>query len=81
VLQSQCGKTPALPEPSVLLELYGVRACACAVTDLLTGEHLPLLLPAAGAISTGWAACQAAPQTTVPQPAAPQPAPQPLALP
>jgi IclR family pca regulon transcriptional regulator len=49
--------------------------------EVLTGEYLPLLLQAAGAISADWAACQAAPQITVPQPAAPQPAPQPLALP
>jgi IclR family pca regulon transcriptional regulator len=49
--------------------------------EVLTGEYLPLLLQAAGAISADWAACQAAPQVTVPQPAAPQPAPQTLALP
>ena len=49
--------------------------------EVLTGEYLPLLLQTAGAISADWAACQAAPQITVPQPAAPQPAPQPLALP
>ena len=49
--------------------------------DVLTGEYLPLLLQTAGAISADWAACQAAPQITVPQPTAPQPAPQPLALP
>jgi IclR family transcriptional regulator, pca regulon regulatory protein len=49
--------------------------------EVLTGEYLPLLLQAAGAISADWAACQAAPQVTVPQPAAPQPARQPLALP
>jgi IclR family pca regulon transcriptional regulator len=49
--------------------------------EVLTGEHLPLLLQTAGAISADWAACQAAPQVTVPQPAGPQPAPQPLALP
>jgi len=49
--------------------------------EVLTGEYLPLLLQTAGAISADWAACQAAPQITVPQPGAPQPAPQPLALP
>jgi len=49
--------------------------------EVLTGEHLPLLLQTAGAISADWAACQSAPQITVPQPAAPEPAPQPLALP
>ncbi|HEY1346858.1 MAG TPA: IclR family transcriptional regulator C-terminal domain-containing protein [Streptosporangiaceae bacterium] len=49
--------------------------------EVLTGEYLPLLLQAAGAISADWAACQAAPQITVPQPAAAQPAPQTLALP
>jgi len=49
--------------------------------DVLTGEYLPLLLQTAGAISADWAACQAAPQITVPPPAVPQPAPQPLALP
>jgi IclR family pca regulon transcriptional regulator len=41
--------------------------------DVLTGEYLPLLLQTAGAISADWAACQVAPQVTVPQPAAPQP--------
>ncbi|HUL25935.1 MAG TPA: IclR family transcriptional regulator C-terminal domain-containing protein [Streptosporangiaceae bacterium] len=49
--------------------------------EVLTGEYLPLLLQTAGAISADWAACQAAPQITVPQPAAAQSAPQPLALP
>jgi len=49
--------------------------------EVLTGEYLPLLLQTAGAISADWAACQAAPQITVPQPATSQPAPQPLALP
>jgi IclR family transcriptional regulator, pca regulon regulatory protein len=49
--------------------------------EVLTGEYLPLLLQTAGAISADWAACQAAPQITVAQPATPQPAPQPLALP
>jgi IclR family pca regulon transcriptional regulator len=49
--------------------------------EVLTGEYLPLLLQTAGAISADWAACQAAPQITVPQPAAPRPAPQSLALP
>jgi IclR family transcriptional regulator, pca regulon regulatory protein len=33
--------------------------------DVLTGQHLPLLLQAAGAISADWAACQAAPQVTL----------------
>ena len=41
--------------------------------EVLTGAYLPLLLQTAGAISADWAACQAAPQVTVPQPAAPQP--------
>jgi IclR family transcriptional regulator, pca regulon regulatory protein len=49
--------------------------------EVLTGEYLPLLLQTAGAISADWAACQAAPQVTVPQPAGPRPATQPLALP
>jgi IclR family pca regulon transcriptional regulator len=49
--------------------------------EVLTGEYLPLLLQTAGAVSADWAACQSAPQVTVPQPASPQPAPQPLALP
>ena len=49
--------------------------------EVLTGEYLPLLLQTAGAISADWAACQAAPQITVPQPATSQPVPQPLALP
>jgi IclR family transcriptional regulator, pca regulon regulatory protein len=33
--------------------------------DVLTGQHLPLLLQAAGAISADWAARQSAPQVTV----------------
>ncbi len=33
--------------------------------ELLTGEYLPLLLQAAGAISADWAACQSAPSITV----------------
>jgi IclR family pca regulon transcriptional regulator len=33
--------------------------------EVLTGEYLPLLLQAAGAISADWAACQAPPQVTV----------------
>lgn len=49
--------------------------------EVLTGEYLPLLLQTAGAISADWAACQAAPQVTVPQPAGPQPAPQPASQP
>jgi IclR family pca regulon transcriptional regulator len=49
--------------------------------EVLTGEYLPLLLQAAGAISADWAACQVAPQVTVPQPATPRPAPQPAVLP
>jgi IclR family transcriptional regulator, pca regulon regulatory protein len=49
--------------------------------EVLTGEHLPLLLQAAGAISADWAACQAAPQITVPQSATPRPAPPSLVLP
>src|SRR6266487_3070495 len=36
--------------------------------EVLTGEHLPLLLQTAGAISADWAACQAAPQETIAQP-------------
>jgi IclR family pca regulon transcriptional regulator len=44
--------------------------------EVLTGEYLPLLLQTAGAISADWAACQSAPQVTVPQPALPpQPGP------
>jgi IclR family pca regulon transcriptional regulator len=34
--------------------------------ELLTGEYLPLLLQAAGAISADWAACHAAPQVVRP---------------
>ncbi len=34
--------------------------------EVLTGDYLPLLLAAAGAISADWAACQAAPAVTVP---------------
>ncbi|MGH3249019.1 MAG: IclR family transcriptional regulator domain-containing protein [Trebonia sp.] len=33
--------------------------------DVLIGRHLPLLIQAAGAISTDWAACQGAPQVTI----------------
>jgi IclR family pca regulon transcriptional regulator len=33
--------------------------------DVLTGQHLPLLLQAAGAISADWAARQSAPQVTI----------------
>jgi IclR family transcriptional regulator, pca regulon regulatory protein len=32
--------------------------------EVLTGQHLPLLLQTAGAISADWAACQSAPQVT-----------------
>jgi IclR family transcriptional regulator, pca regulon regulatory protein len=35
--------------------------------DVLTGQYLPLLLRAAGAISADWAACQAVPQVVGPQ--------------
>jgi len=34
--------------------------------EVLTGEYLPLLLQAAGAVSADWAACQAAPQIVKP---------------
>ena len=33
--------------------------------EVLTGQHLPLLLQTAGAISADWAACQGVPQVTV----------------
>jgi IclR family pca regulon transcriptional regulator len=33
--------------------------------EVLTGDYLPLLLQAAGAISADWAACQAAPRVTM----------------
>ena len=36
--------------------------------DVLIGKHLPLLLQTAGAISADLAACQSAPQVTVPGP-------------
>jgi IclR family pca regulon transcriptional regulator len=36
--------------------------------EVLTGQYLPLLLTAAGAISADWAACQAAPQLTLATP-------------
>ncbi len=39
--------------------------------EVLTGEYLPLLLAAAGAISADWAACLSAPQVTVPSAARP----------
>jgi IclR family transcriptional regulator, pca regulon regulatory protein len=38
--------------------------------EVLTGQYLPLLLQTAGAISADWAACQSAPQVTVPAAAA-----------
>jgi IclR family pca regulon transcriptional regulator len=41
--------------------------------EVLTGDYLPLLLQTAGAISADWAACQASPQVSVPQPAGPPP--------
>jgi IclR family pca regulon transcriptional regulator len=34
--------------------------------EVLTGEYLPMLLQTAGSISADWAACQVAPQVTVP---------------
>jgi IclR family pca regulon transcriptional regulator len=34
--------------------------------EVLTGQYLPLLLQAAGAISADWAACQAVPAMTGP---------------
>ena len=34
--------------------------------DVLTGEYLPMLLQTAGSISADWAACQEAPQVTMP---------------
>ena len=73
-----------MKKSAVLVALLLVPSLASAAetpVDVLTGEYLPLLLQTAGAISADWAACQAAPQVTVPQPATPQPAPQPLALP
>ena len=45
--------------------------------DVLIGTHLPLLLQTAGSISADWAARQAAPQVTVPQPIRQTPAPVP----
>jgi IclR family pca regulon transcriptional regulator len=45
--------------------------------EVLTGEYLPLLLQAAGAISADWAACQAVPQVTVEPAAAPVRVPEP----
>jgi IclR family transcriptional regulator, pca regulon regulatory protein len=33
--------------------------------DVLVGQHLPLLIQAAGAISADWAACHAAPRVTM----------------
>ncbi len=44
--------------------------------EVLTGEYLPLLLQAAGAISADWARYQAAPQVTVEPAALPAPLPQ-----
>jgi len=39
--------------------------------EILTGQYLPLLLATAGAISADWAACQSAPEVTVPAAALP----------
>jgi IclR family pca regulon transcriptional regulator len=68
-------------EGEVIAALNVTVHAAETPVDVLTGDYLPLLLQTAGAISADWAACQAAPQVTVPQPATRQPAPQPLALP
>ena len=40
--------------------------------DVLVGQHLPLLMQTAGAISADWARCQAAPQITALQTTGPQ---------
>jgi hypothetical protein len=63
--------------PSMMLE---TPPAAEPVVVVMAVEHLPLL-QTAGAISADWAACQAAPQVTVPQPTAARSAPQPLAMP
>jgi IclR family pca regulon transcriptional regulator len=43
-----------------------VNAHAAETTlDVLTGQHLPLLLETASAISADWAACHGVPQVTV----------------
>ena len=68
-------------EGQVIASLNVNTHAAETPVEVLTGEYLPLLLQTAGAISADWAACQAAPQVTVPQPTAPQSTPQPLAMP
>ncbi|HEY3034056.1 MAG TPA: IclR family transcriptional regulator C-terminal domain-containing protein, partial [Streptosporangiaceae bacterium] len=68
-------------EGQVIASLNVNTHAAETPVEVLTGEYLPLLLQTAGAISADWAACQAAPQVTVPQPTAPRSAPQPLAMP
>jgi hypothetical protein len=42
------------------------KRTASPSSSTLTGEYLPLLLTAAGAVSADWAAYQSAPQITVP---------------
>jgi len=58
-------------EGEVIAALNVTVHAAETPVEVLTGEYLPLLLQTAGAISADWAACQAAPQVTVPQPASP----------
>jgi IclR family transcriptional regulator, pca regulon regulatory protein len=67
-------------EGEVIAALNVTVHAAETPVDVLTGEYLPLLLQTAGAISADWAACQAAPQVTVPQPAS-RPARRAVALP
>ena len=67
-------------EGEVIAALNVTVHAAETPVDVLTGEYLPLLLQTAGAISADWAACQAAPQVTVPKPAS-SPARRAVALP
>jgi IclR family pca regulon transcriptional regulator len=55
-------------EGEVIAALNVTVHAAETPVDVLTGEYLPMLLQTAGAISADWAACQAAPQVTIPQP-------------
>jgi len=52
--------------PKLVIAALNVNSHAAETPlDVLTGQHLPLLLQAAGAISADWAAGQAAPQVTI----------------
>jgi IclR family pca regulon transcriptional regulator len=58
-------------EGTVIAALNVTVHAAETPVEILTGQYLPLLLATAGAISADWAACQGAPQVTVPYAARP----------